>query len=342
MGQCQNQNLDLYDVKAKEYRIDREESKELTRLRANLGMKWSDISRIHGAYNILDLDDSGWISRAEFLRVVGCEPSDFGNEIFRIFDSDKNNKLCFTEFVGGCAMVCSSDKYALVRFAFRLVDIDGSGFLDVAELETVCNIVYGSTMRKSDGFYDVHIRRGRRTILGAMEALDTDRSGKVSMREFLQAVIKSPQLVRPAFELQQKLKKKVVGEAFWDARAKKLQKRFAKLDRLNRSGDFWGAYVQKFSEAGGDLGNTNARNRVLGTANKVAPEAGGRMAKQGQEPPVPGRMKLPPLKNDFIFSVHKWSEWAENDELELKQIKQKEGRGIRRRKSSGSFRRSPI
>jgi len=86
MGQCQNQNLDLYDVKAKEYRIDREESKELTRLRANLGMKWSDISRIHGAYNILDLDDSGWISRAEFLRVVGCEPSDFGNEIFRIFD----------------------------------------------------------------------------------------------------------------------------------------------------------------------------------------------------------------------------------------------------------------
>ena len=149
MGQCSGKEISPCE-KAKDYDLNALQISGLLELMGALNLSWAEVDRFHAAFRMLDLDGNSCIGRDEFLKVVGCDPTDFALEIYTIFDRNQDSKMDFVEFLGGCTKVCVSDHDALSRFAFRMVDQNGSGKLDSAELSKVLSIIYGAKVESSD------------------------------------------------------------------------------------------------------------------------------------------------------------------------------------------------
>ena len=87
------------------------------------------MDRIHSGFNAIDTNDDGAIDVRKLMDVLGVEPSAFAVDIFRVFDRDENSLIDFVEFVQACTRICCASKKGLAHFAFRMVDVDGSGHL---------------------------------------------------------------------------------------------------------------------------------------------------------------------------------------------------------------------
>ncbi len=51
-----------------------------------------------------------------------------------IFDKNKDGSISFEEFITGLSSLYSNDEEAKLRFAFKVYDIDGDGFISNGEL----------------------------------------------------------------------------------------------------------------------------------------------------------------------------------------------------------------
>ena len=111
----------------------------------------------------------------------------------------------FREFTVSVWNYCTFELKALVKFAFSLFDLDGSGWLDQEELEELVKEVYG------DGFNNnVRVQR-------IVDKIDENGDGKISFGEFQSFNKQYPALLFPAFEMQQNLRRRVHGSDFWEA-----------------------------------------------------------------------------------------------------------------------------
>jgi len=54
---------------------------------------------------------------------------------FRLFDTDQDGKIDFSEFVAGLSLCCNGKKDEKLRFVFDMYDLDKDGFLNKAETE---------------------------------------------------------------------------------------------------------------------------------------------------------------------------------------------------------------
>jgi Ca2+-binding EF-hand superfamily protein len=90
---------------------------------------------------------------AEFLVMLHIDTNRFTKRAFSLIDSDNDGKVDFYEFVAAIWNYCTLDWESLVRFSFDLFDIDGSGELEINEIEKLVCYVAGkkkvdSRMRK--------------------------------------------------------------------------------------------------------------------------------------------------------------------------------------------------
>jgi len=90
------------------------------------------------------------------------------------------------------------------RFAFFLFDLDESGFLDMNEVESMVASVYGAHFAD-----DERVKR-------VLDCLDANGDGEVSLSEWILFNKKYPMLLFPAYQLQEKLREKVIGKWWWD------------------------------------------------------------------------------------------------------------------------------
>ena len=160
-----------------------------------------DVDRIYSGFCKIDADRSGLINANEFIVMNKVQSAAFGEMAFRVLDRNRSGKIDFLEYLVAVWNYCSMSKESLSLFTFKIFDTDNSGILTISEFKTMIDIVWG--FEKSD-----HVE-------GALRALDKNKDGEISLKEFLTMVHHTPVLLFPGFELQEKMRTNVLGQAAW-------------------------------------------------------------------------------------------------------------------------------
>lgn len=95
------------------------------------------------------------LSRMEFIKVYNSlfdgDASAFATQVFRTFDTDRDNAVDFKEFILGLCISGSDEPSLKLRWAFKMYDIYGDGFISEDEMVQMINV---STLIKT-GIIDV-------------------------------------------------------------------------------------------------------------------------------------------------------------------------------------------
>ena len=139
-----------------------------------------DLKKLHKRFKKLDKDNSGQLEPNEFFDVPSLSQNPLVKRVISVFDTDKDGKISFMEFITGLASLSTSsnDKEKL-KFAFKVYDFDEDGFISNGDLFTVLKIMVG------DGLKDAQLQQlVDRTIVRA----DKDGDGLISFDEFCEMV----------------------------------------------------------------------------------------------------------------------------------------------------------
>ena len=178
----------------------------------------------------------------QLLMFLDVERTRFTKRIFSIFDDDKSGEIDFREFVLSIWNYCTLGKTSLSKlinsvtavvlssscfvfyiviliafvcshvhlnileaiFAFDLYDLDKSGNIDLDEAQTLIKDVYGAKFEEN-----VHARK----TFNKLGALDSKQIDLESFQDFSR---RHQALLYPAFEMQNRFQKLVVGNVFWE------------------------------------------------------------------------------------------------------------------------------
>ena len=171
-----------------------------------LHMTSPQIKQIFKSFIQFDRDQSGEITLREFYKVMGVRPSRFVERVFGLFDLDRSGELNFQEFFLGVWNLCTMGEHALVRFAFDLIDADKSGVLDMPEVDALVRTLYD-------------MDEITEACQAALNSMDDNNDGKVTLDELIAYNRNFPELLRPAFQLQEQVRAKICTEHFWTAQA---------------------------------------------------------------------------------------------------------------------------
>ena len=123
--------------------------------------------------------------------------------VFSLMDEDSSGEIDFSEFVLCIWNYCTFELKALVKFAFGLFDIDGSGSLEKDEVEELIAQVYGDA-------WNSNMR-----VQKVVDLIDINGDGVVSFEEFQDFNRKYPCLLFPAFKMQMALRENIYGARWW-------------------------------------------------------------------------------------------------------------------------------
>jgi len=128
-------------------------------------------------------------------------------------DKDGSGEVDFLEFVLAVWNYCSFTHSSLVRFAFDLYDLDGSGEIERAEAVQCIREVWGSEWENSSI---------AQKILAKLESImQNTASGRLGVNLFQDFAARHPMLLFPAFQLQTEIQQKILGQRFWAMAAKR-------------------------------------------------------------------------------------------------------------------------
>ena len=191
------------------------QSPQAVNMMKNLGIHSTTIQKLFQKFCDINTDGSGEISLDQFYEALkDLERSPFSDRVFSICDADGSGQIDFCEFVIAIWNFCSFGHSSMLKFAFQLYDLDGSGTLEVTEIGALIGTVYGKPFDT-----DVRVKR-------IMEKIDTNGDGIISFGEFVAFNKKYPVLLFPAFSMQQVLRKLTFGDAFWAKETARRQKQF--------------------------------------------------------------------------------------------------------------------
>ena len=81
------------------------------------------------------------LTKEEFKKVYNSlfagDASDFAENVFRTFDLDQDGKVDFKEFITGLSESGSSKLQRKLRWAFRMYDINGTGYITWEEMRHI-------------------------------------------------------------------------------------------------------------------------------------------------------------------------------------------------------------
>lgn len=143
----------------------------------------------------------------EFLSHLQLEKTRFTMEVFFEMDRDLNGSMDFQEFVMSVWRYATKRDVEIVEFAFDIFDTDNSGVLTEDELKDCIGEIYG--------------KKGLNESTAKMlKKFDKSKDGKVSKVEFLNGCKQVPQLLYPAFSIQNAVRRNILGEGFWEEKTR--------------------------------------------------------------------------------------------------------------------------
>ena len=91
----------------------------------------------------LDKDHSGDLVIEEFISIPALSQNPLVRRVVSIFDKNNDGVISFEEFVTGLSQLYSNDEEAKIKFAFKVYDIDGDGYISNGELFQVLQMMVG-------------------------------------------------------------------------------------------------------------------------------------------------------------------------------------------------------
>ncbi|KAK4471717.1 hypothetical protein MN116_005119 [Schistosoma mekongi] len=110
--------------------------------------------------------------------------------VFRSFDQEHNGTLTFEQYIQCLSCLMHGTQNDKLRWAFRLYDINGDGFVTKSEMLKVVNAIYDLLGRNTEPPINEsttvnHVER-------VFQRLDLNQDGVISYEEFLQACTYDP------------------------------------------------------------------------------------------------------------------------------------------------------
>tara|TARA_B100000767_G_scaffold255125_1_gene261064 strand:+ start:1075 stop:2556 length:1482 start_codon:yes stop_codon:yes gene_type:complete len=129
------------------------------------------------------------IDKKEFFEGLEISNRILSDRLFDIFDKDNNGKIDHDEFLSTIEEIISGTKDAKIRFAFKLHDLDGSGFIDKNELTV---LISQSFVQNNLDYDDFQLKL---LVDEFFEKADKDKNGSIDIDEFLNIAIEFPDFI---------------------------------------------------------------------------------------------------------------------------------------------------
>jgi Ca2+-binding EF-hand superfamily protein len=154
----------------------------------------------------VDLDKSHYLYPVEIYSFLKMEPNEFNKRMLSSFDLDKTGRLNFLEYA--CAMwnFLSMDAGYLGSLAFVIFDADRSNSLDFREVKQLVEMIHHKKYETNEGV---------RAFVDGLK----DISHSINVEQFSKFSKDNPGLCAPLVGLQFILRKRVVGDTFWNTLA---------------------------------------------------------------------------------------------------------------------------
>jgi len=124
------------------------------------------------------------------------DPKMLVNQIFRIYDTDKNGFIDFREFLCVLSVIANGPSQAKLKLAFELYDQDGSGFISREEYESILMAsLLCQGIRKAACALTKNEGAEKNPDRVTFERLDSNSDNKVSFEEFEEYSKRDPTLV---------------------------------------------------------------------------------------------------------------------------------------------------
>jgi Ca2+-binding EF-hand superfamily protein len=154
-------------------------------------------------------------------------------------DDECNATLSFHDFVSAICSICShtstsqSDASRWAQFAFEIFDIDEVHFLSLPECDALIRMVHDGCSKKVKreciAIITSEIEGSREIKEGNLieneeaqshKMSETDPNAeneefRISLKRFIHLAEEQPRLVQPLLDIQQKIRRKTLGETFW-------------------------------------------------------------------------------------------------------------------------------
>ncbi|KAI3381536.1 hypothetical protein SNEBB_008700 [Seison nebaliae] len=167
---------------------------ELEFLEETTKLNKSDILEWHQGF-LLDCP-SGMLDKKTFVKTYkklypSGKPEKFCDYLFRVFDADSSGKIDFGEFLIAVSLTTSGDLRQRLSWSFDMYDIDGNGKIDHREMEKLIEAIYELLGEQHKIKQKGGVQRVVDEIFGIM---DTSKDGLLSRDEFIDGLMKDPQL----------------------------------------------------------------------------------------------------------------------------------------------------
>jgi Ca2+-binding EF-hand superfamily protein len=162
-------------------------------------------------FNKMDKDGSGAITLKEFLYFLQLENNEFFRRAFSILDEDGSGEIDFGEFVVSLWNYCTLSEHSLMLFAFDLYDSDLSGAICQDEIKGMIRDLCGGKIG-TNKFAKASLSK----LEGMVDGYPCEAEDGIHPEDFVKLVKKYPNLMFAAFEIQNAIRKRVLGHSFWD------------------------------------------------------------------------------------------------------------------------------
>jgi Ca2+-binding EF-hand superfamily protein len=169
-----------------------------------VGLPRDAVDKLFGIWARMDTARTGHVDLEQFYRHFRLDRSPFSDRVFSVLDADGSGSIDFREFVLSLWNFCSMDGRALMRFAFLLFDPNATGRVPTEDLRSLIREVYGAGFERNAKVQTV--------IREAVQSAD----GHVNFDEFKELNKRFPNLLFPAFTMQQALREAAIGPSFWE------------------------------------------------------------------------------------------------------------------------------
>ncbi|GJJ75724.1 neuronal calcium sensor 1 [Entomortierella parvispora] len=142
---------------------------------------------------------SGELDKTEFQKIYKQffpfgDPSTFADYVFNVFDSNKNGKIEFKEFIVALSVTSRGDLEDKLQWAFQLYDIDNDQTITFNEMLSIVDAIYKmvGTMVKLPPDEDTPHKR----VSKIFALMDKDSDGRLTFEEFKEGSMKDPTIVQ--------------------------------------------------------------------------------------------------------------------------------------------------
>ena len=153
------------------------------------------------------------LSIQSFYQFCGVPSNQFTNGIFRLCDCGNDQSLTFSEFVAAVTTYCMFEKAHMYKYCFFVFDKDGNGFIDKNEIKKLERCLF------NDGHSYGNTKKAWKK---ALSQADANKDGQLDFEEFEMLLKCNPMMLYPAWQMQNNMMNKLLGEKWWRDRRHKL------------------------------------------------------------------------------------------------------------------------